>query len=207
MASVTDPTAPSSPAASLEDGGRLAPRAGNAVLFSPMTVTCLVGSIVANRFGLKATFRFRYRRPRRLLGGPVRQQPLRLGHLRRHGGALLGRRGGCHAQIPGAGEPGQVCLAYRLCYRNSGSILSGVINLAFNYRGRSTGKLDSGTYIVSVVLHEMPRATCRPAPLPSPEKVIRRNGSPPSRSSSASLTRPNWENSGRLMLRKEFLVV
>ncbi|EFQ34600.1 uncharacterized protein GLRG_09744 [Colletotrichum graminicola M1.001] len=32
-------------------------------------------------------------------------------------------------------------LAYWLYYRNSGSILSGIINLAFNYQGRRTGKL------------------------------------------------------------------
>lgn len=43
-------------------------------------------------------------------------------------------------------------LAYWLTYRNSGSILGGIINLAFNYKGASTGKLDWRTYIVFVVL-------------------------------------------------------
>jgi hypothetical protein len=43
-------------------------------------------------------------------------------------------------------------LAYWLAYRNGGSILGGIINLAFNYAGKKTGKLDWRTYIVFVVL-------------------------------------------------------
>lgn len=48
-------------------------------------------------------------------------------------------------------------LSYWLAYRNSGSILGGIIHLAFNYSGVKTGKLDWRTYIVLVVLRE-----CRP---------------------------------------------
>jgi hypothetical protein len=33
-------------------------------------------------------------------------------------------------------------LAYWLTYRNSGSILGSFVNLAFKYKGASTGKLD-----------------------------------------------------------------
>lgn len=43
-------------------------------------------------------------------------------------------------------------LAYWLAYRNSGAILGGAINLAFNYSGKRLGKLDWKTYIVFVVL-------------------------------------------------------
>lgn len=66
-------------------------------------------------------------------------------------------------------------LAYWLSYRNSGSILGGIINLAFNYRGRTTGKLDWRTYIVFVVLQCLgPISSLLLTP---PEKVVRRNGS------------------------------
>ncbi|GKT71185.1 DUF895 domain membrane protein [Colletotrichum tofieldiae] len=81
-------------------------------------------------------------------------------------------------------------LAYWLCYRNSGSILGGIINLAFNHQGRRTGKLDWRTYIVFVVL----------------QKVIRRNGT---RVQIAERISDSAElrELGRLMLRKEFLLV
>lgn len=45
-------------------------------------------------------------------------------------------------------------LSYWLAYRNSGSILGGAINLAFNYTGETAGKLDWRTYIVFVGLRE-----------------------------------------------------
>ncbi|KAK2053408.1 hypothetical protein LY76DRAFT_609162 [Colletotrichum caudatum] len=188
MAPATDPTASSSPAASIENGGRLAPRynwylgvfffqttvvgtaaftapgAGNAVLFSPMTVACLV----ANRSGPKATFAFG------TVGCVVYLAALYANNNRYGGNEWF--VGAVMLSYPEPENRGKY-LAYWLCYRNGGSILGGVINLAFNYRGRSTGKLDWRTYILSVVLHKMSRATRRPAPLPPPEKVIRRNGS------------------------------
>jgi sugar phosphate permease len=43
-------------------------------------------------------------------------------------------------------------LAYWLTYRNSGAILGGIINLSFNYSGKTLGKLNWKTYIVFVVL-------------------------------------------------------
>lgn len=45
-------------------------------------------------------------------------------------------------------------LAYWLTYRNSGAILGGIINLSFNYSGKSLGKLNWKTYIVFVVLRK-----------------------------------------------------
>lgn len=51
-------------------------------------------------------------------------------------------------------------LAYWLAYRNSGAILGGAINLAFNYSGRSLGKLNWKTYIVFVVLRRSIKRGC-----------------------------------------------
>jgi sugar phosphate permease len=54
-------------------------------------------------------------------------------------------------------------LAYWLTYRNSGAILGGIINLSFNYSGRSLGKLNWKTYIVFVVLRRSSRDKSRDA--------------------------------------------
>ncbi|KAK6070105.1 duf895 domain membrane protein [Seiridium cupressi] len=95
-------------------------------------------------------------------------------------------------------------LAYWLTYRNSGSILGGIINLAFNYQGSSTGKLDWRTYIVFVVLQCLGPAVSF---LLSPaDKVRRRNGT---RVQVAERVSDTNELRGLLqvLLRKDFLIL
>lgn len=126
-----------------------------------MTITCLVGSIVANRFGLKATFAFG------TTGYVIYSAALYTNNRYGNewfiyvGSAACGITAGLFWAAEGAimlsyPEPENrgKYLAYWLCYRNSGSILGGIINLAFNYQGRRTGKLDWRTYIVFVVLRK-----------------------------------------------------
>ncbi|WYZ35841.1 hypothetical protein EsH8_X_000488 [Colletotrichum jinshuiense] len=195
-------------------GGQQSPylvMAGNAVLFSLMTITCLVGSIVANRFGLKATFAFG------TTGYVIYSAALYTNNRYGNewfiyvGSAACGITAGLFWAAEGAimlsyPEPENrgKYLAYWLCYRNSGSILGGIINLAFNYQGRRTGKLDWRTYIVFVVLQCLGPLVA--LLLSSPEKVVRRNGTRvhivERISDSAEL-----RELGRLMLRREFLLV
>ncbi|KAI8300829.1 hypothetical protein K4K59_001308 [Colletotrichum sp. SAR11_240] len=195
-------------------GGQQSPylvMAGNAVLFSLMTITCLTGSIIANRFGLKATFAFG------TMGYAVYSAALYTNN--RYGtewfiyvgsaacgitaGLFWAAEGAIMLSYPEPENRGKY-LAYWLCYRNSGSILGGVINLAFNYQGKRTGKLDWRTYIVFVVLQCLgPLVALLLSP---PDKVVRRNGTRVQIveriSDSAEL-----KELGRLMLRKEFLLV
>lgn len=126
-----------------------------------MTVTCLTGSVVANRFGLKSTLVFGttgYALYSAALYANNRYGTVWFIYL---GSAACGVTAGLFWAAEGAimlsyPEPhtrGKY-LAYWLCYRNSGGILGGVINLAFNAHGKKLGKLDWRTYIVFVVLRE-----------------------------------------------------
>ncbi|KAK1590410.1 uncharacterized protein LY79DRAFT_554551 [Colletotrichum navitas] len=127
-------------------GGQQSPylaMGGNAVLFSLMTITRLVGSIVANRFGLRATFVFG------TVGYVVCSAALYTNN--RHGNgwfvylgsAACGIAAGLFWAADGADmlsypepEDRGKYLAYWLCDRNSGGILGGIANLAFKYQGR-----------------------------------------------------------------------
>lgn len=127
-----------------------------------MTITCLCGSIVANRIGLKNTL---------ILGttGYVLYSAA-LYTNNRYGvewfiyvgsaacgitaGLFWAAEGAIMLLYPEQHTRGKY-LAYWLCYRNSGSILGGIINLAFNATGSRTGKLDWRTYIVFVVLRKL----------------------------------------------------
>ncbi|KAI7784385.1 hypothetical protein LA080_010168 [Diaporthe eres] len=143
-------------------GGQQTPyqvMAGNAILFATMTFACLTGSIVANRFGLKAALIFgttgyvlysaalyannRY--------GTVWFIYLGSAACGLSAGIFWAAEGSIMLSYPEPEKRGRY-LPYWLAYRNSGSILGGAINLAFNYAGRTTGKLDWRTYIVFVVL-------------------------------------------------------
>lgn len=124
-----------------------------------MTITCLVGSIVANRFGLKYTLVFG------TTGYVIYSAALYTNN--RYGtewfiyvgsaacgitaGLFWAAEGAIMLSYPEPEKRGKY-LAYWLCYRNSGAILGGAINLAFNAKGSRTGKLDWRTYIVFVVL-------------------------------------------------------
>jgi MFS family permease len=126
-----------------------------------MTVTCLTGSIIANRFGLKNTLIFGT--TGYVLYSAALYTNNRYGTqwFIYFGSAACGVTAGLFWAAEGAimlsyPEPHNrgKYLSYWLCYRNSGSILGGIINLAFNAKGRKTGKLDWRTYIVFVVLRE-----------------------------------------------------
>ena len=126
-----------------------------------MTITCLSGSIIANRFGLKAT----------LVAGTTGYSiySAALYTNNRYGnewfiyvgsaacgitaGLFWAAEGAIMLRYPEPHNRGKY-LAYWLCYRNSGSIVGGIINLAFNYKGTRTGKLDWRIYIVFVVLRK-----------------------------------------------------
>ncbi|KAK1988190.1 hypothetical protein LZ30DRAFT_536450, partial [Colletotrichum cereale] len=92
----------------------------NAVLFSLVTLACLVGSIAANRFGPKATFAF----------GTVGYVVYSAACGITAGLFWAAERGPVMLSYPEPENQGKY-LAYWLCYRNSGSILDGVVNLAF----------------------------------------------------------------------------
>ncbi|CAI6094773.1 unnamed protein product [Clonostachys chloroleuca] len=194
-------------------GGQQTPflvMAGNAVLFSLMTITCLCGSIVANRIGLKNTL---------ILGttGYVLYSAA-LYTNNRYGvewfiyvgsaacgitaGLFWAAEGAIMLLYPEQHTRGKY-LAYWLCYRNSGSILGGIINLAFNATGSRTGKLDWRTYIVFVVLQCLgPAAGFFLSP---PEKVVRRNGTRINLIKRIS-DLDELKALGRLMVRKELLL-
>ncbi|KUI72379.1 hypothetical protein VM1G_07565 [Cytospora mali] len=155
--------------------------AGNAILFATMTVACLCGSIVANKFGLKAALIFG------TTGYVLYSAALYTNN--RYGivwfiylgsaacgisaGIFWAAEGSIMLSYPEPEKRGRY-LSYWLAYRNSGSILGGAINLAFNYAGKTTGKLDWRTYIVFVVLQCLGPVVA--SLLSSPHKVQRRNG-------------------------------
>lgn len=136
-------------------------RAGNAVLFSLMTITCLLGSVLINRIG------FRYTLALGTTGYVLYSAALYQNN--RHGtvwfiyfgsaacgitaGLFWAAEGAIMLSYPPPENRGKY-LAYWLAYRNSGAILGGAINLGFNYSGKRLGKLDWRTYIVFVVLRK-----------------------------------------------------
>ncbi|KAI0848052.1 MFS general substrate transporter [Daldinia vernicosa] len=195
-------------------GGQQTPylvMAGNAILFAVMTLTCLTGSMMVNRFGLRNS----------LVVGTVGYviYSAALYTNNRYGtewfiylgsavcglsaGIFWATEGTIILSYPEPEKRGRY-LAYWLSYRNSGSILGGIINLAFNYRGRTTGKLDWRTYIVFVALQCL-GPVCSLLLTP-PEKVVRRNGSRVQLSDRI----PDLEELKaltRVLLRKDFLLV
>ncbi|ETS86006.1 hypothetical protein PFICI_04031 [Pestalotiopsis fici W106-1] len=195
-------------------GGQQTPylvMAGNAILFAIMTFTCLAGSLVVNRFGYRAALIFG------TAGYVVYSAALYTNN--RYGtvwfiylgsaacgvsaGIFWATEGAIMLSYPEPERRGRY-LAYWLTYRNSGSILGGIINLAFNYKGASTGKLDWRTYIVFVVLQCLgPAASFL---FTSPEQVIRRNGT---RVQIAERISDKDEAKGLLqvVLRKDFFLI
>ncbi|KAH6975168.1 major facilitator superfamily domain-containing protein [Ilyonectria sp. MPI-CAGE-AT-0026] len=195
-------------------GGQQTPflvMAGNAVLFSLMTITCLTGSIVANRFGLRNT----------LIFGTTGYVPYSaaLYTNNRYGvewfiyvgsaacgitaGLFWAAEGAIMLSYPEPDKRGRY-LAYWLCFRNSGGILGGIINLAFNAKGKRTGKLDWRTYIVFVVLQCLGPAFS--FLLSPPEKVRRRNGTRVHLSERIS-DFAELKALGKLTIRKEILLL
>ncbi|TVY91998.1 UNC93-like protein [Lachnellula willkommii] len=143
-------------------GGQQTPylvMAGNAILNCCMVLTCVFGSVFSNRFGIKATF------VTGTTGYAIYSASMYCNN--RYGtewfiyigSAACGLTAGLFWAAEGAimlGYPephkrGRY-LAYWLAYRNSGSILGGIINLALNYDNKKTGKLNYKTYIVFISL-------------------------------------------------------
>jgi MFS family permease len=124
-----------------------------------MTITCFTGSVLINRLG------FRYALALGTVGYSIYSAALYQNNC--HGtqwfiylgsaacgvtaGFFWAAEGAIMLSYPPPENRGKY-LAYWLAYRNSGSILGGAINLAFNYSRGSLGKLDWRTYIVFVVL-------------------------------------------------------
>ncbi|KAI1100460.1 MFS general substrate transporter [Jackrogersella minutella] len=195
-------------------GGQQAPylvMAGNSILFAIMTFTCLSGSMMANRFGLRNSLVVG------TTGYVIYSAALYTNN--RYGtewfiylgsaacgisaGIFWATEGAIMLSYPEPDKRGRY-LAYWLSYRNSGSILGGIINLAFNYQGNTTGKLDWRTYIVFVVLQCLGPACS--FLLTPPEKVVRRNGT----RIQLSERIPDLEELKALvgvLLRKDFLLI
>ncbi|OAL47410.1 MFS general substrate transporter [Pyrenochaeta sp. DS3sAY3a] len=165
-------------------GGQQTPylvMAGNAILFALMTFTCLSGSVVINRIGLRNTMALGT--TGFVLYSAALYQNNRYGTewFIYVGSAACGITAGLFWAAEGAimlsyppPENRGKYLAYWLAYRNSGAILGGAINLSFNYSGKRLGKLDWRTYIVFVVLQCLGPAVAML--LSPPHKVQRRNG-------------------------------
>ncbi|KAL4921343.1 major facilitator superfamily domain-containing protein [Aspergillus aurantiobrunneus] len=165
-------------------GGQQSPSlvmAANSVLGIMMVVTCALGSVVANRVGLKNALIFG------TTGYCVYAASLYVNN--RYGnewfvylgatacgitaGVFWTAEGAIMISYPIDTQRGRY-LAYWLTYRNGGSIVGGIINLAFNYSGKSTGKLDWRTYIVFVALQCI--APLVAFLLSPPERVQRADG-------------------------------
>ncbi|CRG83304.1 Anoctamin-3 [Talaromyces islandicus] len=165
-------------------GGQQTPylvMAANAVLGCMMVLTCSLGSVVANKIGLKNALIFG------TTGYCVYAASLYTSN--RYGnqwfvylgstacgitaGVFWAAEGAIMISYPEDSKRGRY-LAYWLAYRNGGSIVGGIINLAFNYSGKKTGSLDWRTYIVFVALQCI--APFVALLLSIPVKVQRRDG-------------------------------
>ncbi|KAL4952082.1 hypothetical protein BDW69DRAFT_185755 [Aspergillus filifer] len=128
--------------------------AANSVIGVMMVVTCALGSVVANRVGLKNALIFG------TTGYCVYAASLYTNN--RYGNEWFVYLGTTACGItPGVfwAAEGAIMISYpihsqkgRVSGLLGGSIVGGIINLAFNYSKKSTGKLDWRTYIVFVVL-------------------------------------------------------
>ncbi|KAM0815770.1 putative Major facilitator superfamily (MFS) profile domain-containing protein [Seiridium cardinale] len=195
-------------------GGQQTPylvMAGNAILFAIMTFTCLAGSLMVNRFGYRIALIYG------TVGYVIYSAALYTNN--RYGtvwfiylgsaacgvsaGIFWATEGAIMLSYPEPEKRGRY-LAYWLTYRNSGSILGGIINLAFNYQGSSTGKLDWRTYIVFVVLQCLgPAASLLLSPA---DKVRRRNGTHVQVAERVS-DKNELRGLLQVLLRKDFLLI
>ncbi|KAL2207087.1 hypothetical protein CC79DRAFT_1383177 [Sarocladium strictum] len=183
----------------------------NAVLGVMMVVTCSLGSVVANRIGLKNALIFG------TTGYSVYAASLYTNN--RYGtewfvylgaaacgitaGIFWAAEGAIMIGYPVDSQRGRY-LAYWLAYRNGGSIVGGIINLAFNYSGVTTGKLDWRTYIIFVALQTMGPAVA--LFLSHPHKVERADGQKVASAERIS-TVAELKEVGKILIRKDFLLV
>ncbi|TDZ58524.1 UNC93-like protein 2 [Colletotrichum trifolii] len=183
----------------------------NAVLGVMMVVTCSLGSVMANRTGLKNALIFG------TTGYAIYSASLYTNN--RYGnewfvhvssaacgitaGVFWAAEGAIMISYPEDHKRGRY-LAYWLAYRNGGSIVGGAINLAFNSTGKTTGKLDYRTYIVFVALQCLgPFVAMLLSP---PEKVQRQDGK-----QVATVERiptvAELKEVAKILVRKDFLLV
>ncbi|OJJ62914.1 hypothetical protein ASPSYDRAFT_55656 [Aspergillus sydowii CBS 593.65] len=195
-------------------GGQQSPylvMAANSVLGATMVLTCALGSVVANCVGLKNALVFG------TTGYCVYAASLYTNN--RYGnewfvylgatacgitaGVFWAAEGAIMIGYPIDSQRGRY-LAYWLAYRNGGSIVGGIINLAFNYSGKSTGKLDWRTYIVFVALQCI--APLVALFLSPPQKVQRADGQIVKTAERVSTFREIKEIL-KILVRKDFLLM
>lgn len=195
-------------------GGQQTPflvMSGNAVLFSLMTITCLLSSVLVNRVGLRWTLMIGtvgY-----VLYSAALYQNNRYGTVWfiYVGSAACGITAGLFWAAEGAvmlsyprPETRGRYLAYWLSYRNSGAILGGAINLGFNSTGNKLGSLDWRTYIAFVVLQCLgPGVAFFLSPA---EKVQRSDGTKVTRLPRLP-DKVELKETFRIMLRSEFILM
>ncbi|KAF4464221.1 duf895 domain membrane protein [Fusarium albosuccineum] len=195
-------------------GGQQTPylvMAANSVLGVMMVVTCSLGSVVANKVGLKNALIFG------TTGYCVYAASLYTNN--RYGtewfvylgatacgitaGIFWAAEGAIVISYPEDSQRGRY-LAYWLAYRNGGSIIGGIINLAFNYSGKSTGKLDRRTYIVFVALQCI---TPFVALLLSPPNKVQRGDGQAVKTAEKIHTLAEIKEVLKILVRKDFLLV
>ncbi|KZL63250.1 duf895 domain membrane protein [Colletotrichum incanum] len=195
-------------------GGQQTPylvMSANAVLGVMMVVTCSMGSVVANRIGLKNALIFG------TTGYAIYSASLYTNN--RYGtewfvyvgsaacgitaGVFWAAEGAIMISYPEDHKRGRY-LAYWLAYRNGGSIVGGAINLAFNSTGKTTGKLDWRTYVVFVALQCLGPFVAML--LSSPEKVQRQDGRRVSKAERIP-TVAELKAVAKILVRKDFLLV
>ncbi|KAG5657312.1 hypothetical protein KAF25_005876 [Fusarium avenaceum] len=195
-------------------GGQQTPylvMAANSVLGCMMVLTCSLGSVVANKVGLKNA----------LVIGTTGYclYAASLYTNNRYGnewfvyigatacgltaGIFWAAEGAIMIGYPEESQRGRY-LAYWLAYRNGGSIIGGIINLAFNYSGKATGKLDWRTYIVFVALQCI--APLVALFLSPPDKVQRGDGQAV-KSAEKIGTLAEIKEVLKILIRKDFLLV
>ncbi|TEA17291.1 UNC93-like protein [Colletotrichum sidae] len=195
-------------------GGQQTPylvMSANAVLGVMMVVTCSLGSVMANRIGLKNALIFG------TTGYAIYSASLYTNN--RYGnewfvyvgsaacgitaGVFWAAEGAIMISYPEDHKRGRY-LAYWLAYRNGGSIVGGAINLAFNSTGKTTGKLDYRTYIVFVALQCLgPFVAMLLSP---PEKVQRQDGKQVATAERIP-TVAELKEVAKILVRKDFLLV
>ncbi|WYZ44608.1 hypothetical protein EsH8_VII_001044 [Colletotrichum jinshuiense] len=195
-------------------GGQQTPylvMSANAVLGVMMVVTCSMGSVVANKIGLKNALIFG------TTGYAIYSASLYTNN--RYGtewfvyvgsaacgitaGVFWAAEGAIMISYPEDHKRGRY-LAYWLAYRNGGSIVGGAINLAFNSTGKTTGKLDWRTYVVFVALQCLgPFVAMLLSP---PEKVQRQDGKKILKADQIP-TIAELKAVSKILIRKDFLLV
>ncbi|TBU33636.1 major facilitator superfamily domain-containing protein [Dichomitus squalens] len=171
---------------SLGAGGAASPHlinAANALTFCLMVLSCWLGSAFVNLFGVKFTLMFGTAGYCIYAAGLYTNNVFGTTWLVLFGAAACGICAGLFWMIEGAialSYPSPAgrgkALGYWLCYRVSGQVLGGAINLGINARRSQAGSVSSKVYIVFIALQ-----ACGPfigSLLSPPHKVQRKDRTP-----------------------------